>query len=166
MTTLRVETLTPDSFAPFGRVLTQPAGEPDATGPGWRWWAEIGALAPDARSWGVGFLDLHPTDLRFDWAERHMRSEEAVIATSGDLLVYVGPPDRPEEPERMPPADRFRAFRIPPGAGIVMDRAVWHGAPFAADRASTALVFLLEGTGREDVTVVRFPESPVEIDAQ
>ena len=41
---------------------------------------------------------------------------------------------------------------------------MWHGAPFTLGGAAAALVLILEGTGREDVTVVRFPESPVDVE--
>jgi hypothetical protein len=99
---------------------------------------------------------------RFDWAERHLRTQEAVFATSADLLVYVAPADFPEDPGRLPPPDRFRVFRVPPGAGVVMDRAVWHGAPLV-EEPTRALVLLLEGTGRHDVTMVRFPDGPLGI---
>lgn len=158
-----VQTLTAAAFAPFGRVIELPARERDAEGPGWRWWAETALLAGDGRPYGVGFLDLRPTDRRFDWAERHFRTQEAMIATSRDLIVYVGPADHLDAPTRLPSFERFRAFRIPAGSGVVLDRAVWHGAPFAADEATTALVLILEGTGRHDVTLVRF--EPVEIAA-
>jgi hypothetical protein len=43
-----------------------------------------------------------------------------------------------------------------------MDRAVWHGAPLA-EAPTRALVLILEGTGRHDVTMVRFPDGPVAI---
>jgi hypothetical protein len=76
---------------------------------------------------------------------------------------YVAPADHPQEPDRLPPMERFAAFRIPAGAGIVMDRAVWHGAPFTVDQPSSAIVLILEGTGRTDVTLARF--DPVEIRA-
>jgi ureidoglycolate lyase len=160
---LDAQTLTPEAFAPYGRVITRPERERDAAGPGWRWWAETVLLAGDGRPFGVGYLDLQPGDRRFDWAERHMRTQEAIIATSSDLLVYVAPADHPEEPGRLPPMERFTAFRVPAGAGIVMDRAVWHGAPFAVDQPSSAIVLILEGTGRTDVTLARF--DPVEIRA-
>ena len=163
MATIAVEPLTREAFAPYGRVVSLPGRPRDAEGPGWRWWAEEAYLSGDGRPWGVGYLDLQLAEWRFDWAERHMRTQEAVFATSADLLAYVAPADHPEEPRRLPPFEAFRVFRVPPGSGVVMDRGVWHGAPLAADRATRALVFILEGTGRHDVTVVRFSDTPVEI---
>ena len=159
--TLKVRELTAEGFAPYGRVIQAPAGPADASGPGWTWWAETVLLPGDGRPWAVGYLSLDPTDLRFDWAERHMRTLEAIIPTGGDAFVYVGPPEHPDEPRRLPPFDRFEVFRVPAGAGVVMDRGVWHGAPFAADGPTGAMVLILEGTGRTDVTLVRFPETPV-----
>jgi ureidoglycolate lyase len=153
---LDAQPLTPDTFAPYGRVIARPEREHDAAGPGWRWWAETVLLAGDGRPFGVGYLDLQPGDRRFDWAERHMRTQEAIIATSSELLVYVAPADHLEEPGRLPAMERFTAFRLPPGEGIVMDRAVWHGAPLAVDQPSSAIVLILEGTGRTDVAWARF----------
>jgi ureidoglycolate lyase len=162
MIRLPVEPLTAEAFAPYGRVVELPQRPEDAAGPGWRWWAETAYLAGDGRPFGVGYLDLWPADGSFDWAERHLRTQEAVFATSADLLVYVAPADHPEEPARLPGPDRFRVFRVPPGSGVVMDRAVWHGAPLAEAR-TRALVLILEGTGRHDVTMVRFPGGPLGI---
>jgi ureidoglycolate lyase len=156
-----VEPLTPEAFAPFGRVIERPERPSDAEGPGWRWWAETVLLAGDGRPFGVGYLDLEPSKRRFDWAERHMRTQESVLATSADLLLYVGPADHRDEPPRLPSFERFRAFRVPAGSGVVMDRAVWHGAPLTVDRASAAVVLIQEGTGRSDVTIARF--DPIEL---
>jgi ureidoglycolate hydrolase len=158
---LPIELLSAQAFAPYGRVIERPGRAADAEGPGWRWWAETALVAGDGRPVGVGYLDLGPTDRRFDWAERHMRTQEAILATSADLLVYVGPPDHREQPDRLPQLDRFHVFRVPAGAGVLMDRAVWHGAPFTVDAPAAAVVLILEGTGRTDVTIRRF--DPVEI---
>jgi len=86
-----------------------------------------------------------------------------VLAAGGDLLVYVGPPHHRDAPERLAPRDEFRVFLLPRGDGVILDRGVWHGAPFARDGATSALVLLLEGTGRADVAVVRFPDAPIEV---
>jgi ureidoglycolate lyase len=158
---LQTRELSPQAFAPYGRVIEAPGRAADAAGPGWTWWAETVLLSGDGRPWGVGYLSLEPTKLQFDWAERHMRTLEAIVPIGGDCYVYVGPPDHPEEPRRLPPFERFEVFRVPSGSGVVMDRGVWHGAPFAADGPTGALVLILEGTGRTDVTLVRFPDAPV-----
>lgn len=154
--TLPVRELSAEAFAPYGRVIEAPSRSGDGSGPGWTWWAETVLLAGDGRPWGVGYLDLQPTERRFDWAERHLRTQEAIIPTGAEAFVYVGPPEHLEEPRRLPPFERFEVFRVPAGAGVVMDRGVWHGAPFAADRPTNAVVLLQEGTGRADVTLVRF----------
>ena len=105
MIRLPVEPLTAEAFAPYGRVVERPERPEDAAGPGWRWWAETAYLAGDGRPFGVGYLDLWPAGGTFDWAERHLRTQEAVFATSADLLVYVAPADHPEDPARLPAPD-------------------------------------------------------------
>jgi ureidoglycolate hydrolase len=162
VTTLPVRELTPEAFAPYGTVVALPRRDQDASGPGWRWWAETATLPTDGRRFGVGYLELSGSPMRFDWAERHMRSVEVMVPLGGDCLVYVGPPERLDEPAAIPPRGRFEVFRLRPGTGVAMDPGVWHGAPLS-EAPSAAMVLLLEGTGREDVTVVRFEDDPVDV---
>jgi ureidoglycolate lyase len=161
---LPIQDLTPGAFAPFGEVIEQPPGPADASGPGWQWWGEIGLLAADRRPFGIGYLYLQPAEPRFDWAERHMRSSEMLIPAGGDCLVYVGPPDYPETPGRLPALDRFQTFRLRQGQAVLLHPGVWHGAPLALDRPLNVVVLLLQGSGAADTSLVRFEETPVEID--
>jgi ureidoglycolate lyase len=163
VTTLTVEPLTAESFAPFGTIIAAPEREPDALGSGWRWWGEETLIPGDDRAWGVGHLFLEPVPPTFSWAERHMRSKEVVIALTTDLLLYVAPPLYPEEPGRLPPLDDFRVYQVPWKKGVVLNEGVWHGAPFTVEQPGAALVLLKEGTGREDVTKVSFDDSPVRV---
>jgi len=168
---LPIQDLTPDAFAPFGEVIGQPPRAADASGPGWQWWGETALLAADTgsaegrggRPYGIGYLDLQPAELRFDWAERHMRSAEMLIP-AGDCLVYVGPPEHPAEPGLAPPLDRFQVFRVRQGQAVLLYPGVWHGAPLAIDRPVNVVVLLLAGTGASDTSLVRFSESPVGIE--
>jgi ureidoglycolate hydrolase len=160
---LPAEDLTAAAFAPFGRVIEQPRRAEDASGPGWRWWAETTLLASDGRPFGVGYLDLKPAPLRFDWAERHFRTVEVLVPMGADCLVYVGPPEPREPAGQLPPLAAFRVFRVRPGMGVALDPGVWHGAPLAARKPAQVLCLILEHTGRDDVTLVRFPAQPVTI---
>jgi ureidoglycolate lyase len=165
LVTIPVRDLTDDAFASFGRVIRAPERPQDAQGPGWRWWAETVLLQGDGRAWGVGYLDLQPAPpLRFDWAERHMRTLEAVVPVSGDVIVYVGPPEHLDEPERAPDRTRYEAFRVRSGHGLVLERGVWHGAPLADGGPAQAIVLILADTGSSDVSVVRFEEAPVSLE--
>ena len=161
---LVAEPLSAEAFAPFGRVLERPPNDADAAGPGWRWWGETALLAGDGRAVGIGYLELTPSEPVFDWAERHLRSTETIVPAAGGCLVYVAPPGDGDESERpAAPLDRFRVFRVPAGTGVVLEPGVWHGAPLALGGPARVFVLLLEGTGRDDTTVVRFPETPVRI---
>lgn len=143
-------------FARYGSVVAQPTRAHDANGPGWRWWAETASLASTGDAYGVGFLDLEPAPLGFDWAERHLRSPEMIVALSGDCLVYVAPADpASDEP------GAFEVFRLRPGQGVILNPGVWHGAPLAAGGRAAAMVLLRERTGVEDVAIVRFDQVPV-----
>jgi ureidoglycolate hydrolase len=157
--TLELEPLSDHAFAPFGRVLSEPAASADADGPGWRWWGEVAALPNDGRRWAFGYLALEPVAITIDWAEHHLVSPEVVVASARDIAVYVAPPDPPHALS----LDRFRVFEVPAGAGVVLDPGVWHGAPFALEGPTSAFVLLLEGTGRDDTTVVRFSDTPLTV---
>jgi ureidoglycolate lyase len=163
MTVLAAEPLDAAAFAPFGAVVEQPGRPQDADGPGWRWWAENQLLAASERGYGVGFLDLRPADPAFDWAERHMRSQELIAPLNAACLVYVGPPERPERPHALPPLEQFRVFRVEPGQAVLLAAGVWHGAPLADGGPARAMVVLKQGTGRDDTVVVRFDDRPVQI---
>ena len=161
---LKIEDLTVQAFAPFGEVIMQPTHGQDAAGPGWRWWGENHILAGGDRNYAIGYLDLQPAELVFDCAERHMHSDELLIPMGGDCLIYVGPPDDPEEPDRLPPLERFRVFRLRSGHGVLLGKGVWHGAPLALDKPLNVAVLLLKDTGKVDGHVVRFEETPVQIE--
>lgn len=161
---LKIEDLIAESFAPFGEVIDQPARPQDAQGHGWMWWGENYTLAGGDRNYAIGYLDLQPGDLSFNWAERHMHSDELLIPMGADCLVYVGPADHPEEPMHLPSLDRFRVFRLTPGQGVLLHKGVWHGAPMALDKPLNVTVLLLKETGKIDGYVVRFEDTPVLID--
>jgi ureidoglycolate hydrolase len=160
---LTIESLTAQAFAPFGQVINQPSMPPSATGPGWQWWGETALLAADQRPYGIGYLTLEPAELSFNWAERHMRTAELLIPSGGDCVVYVGPPDHPEQPDHLPPLERFRVFRVRQGDGVLLHAGVWHGAPLAIDRPLNVVVLLLQHTGASDTSVVRFQDTPVKL---
>ncbi len=161
---LKLEELSAAAFARFGQVIEQPKRSNDAEGPGWKWWGENLTMAGGVQNYAIGYLDLRPADLKFDWAERHMCSDELVIPLGGDCVVYAGPPKHPGRPQHLPELETFRVFRVGVGQGVLFDKGVWHGAPLALDRPTQALVLLLHGTGHQDAYVVRFGDRAVEIE--
>jgi ureidoglycolate lyase len=148
------EPLTADAFAPFGRVVDEPQRPPDSVGDPWRWWAEAALLDATDGRYAVGYLVVDNGRSGFDWAERHLESEELVIAARGEVLLYAGPPDQGDEPV----PERFRVFRVRPGQAALLAKGVWHGAPLAAGGPAAALVLLREGTGANDTLMARFDE--------
>ena len=157
--------LTPSAFAPFGEVIQQPDRPNDASGPGWQWWGELLTLPAADRPYAAGYLDLQPAALRFDWAERHMHSDELIVPLTGDCLVYVAPPEHINDPDHLPSMDHFRVFRVCQGQAVLLKKGVWHGAPLADGRPAKVLVLLLQNTGQQDIHLVRFEDAPVEIQA-
>jgi ureidoglycolate lyase len=164
VTSVVAEPLTADAFAPFGQVLGAPAGDAHADGPGWRWWAETAYVEADAGPrMGVGHLLLEPAELRFDWAERHMRTPELIAPLGGDIAIHVAPAEHLDEPGRAPALDAYRAFRVPAGRGVLLSPGVWHAAPFAIGGPTAVMVLIAAGTGQNDLHLVRFPDAPVTI---
>ncbi|RPJ39026.1 MAG: hypothetical protein EHM21_16125 [Chloroflexi bacterium] len=155
--------LTPTSFAPYGSIIEQPARPNDAGGPGWQWWGELVKMEGGDRPYAIGFLDLKPDSPRFDWAERHLHTDELIVPLTGDCLLYVAPAEYLSEPGRLPELDHFQVFRVRQGQAVLMKKGVWHGAPLAGDGPAKVLVILQYNSGKQDLHLVRFEDTPVEI---
>ena len=93
-----------------------------------------------------------------------MHSDELLIPMGEDCLVYVAPPDFPDEPDHLPDLERFRVFQLRKGQGVLLGKGVWHGAPMALDMPLNVAVLLLKDTGTVDGHVVRFEDTPVQIE--
>lgn len=157
---LVIEALTKESFAPFGTIIEQPGRANDASGPGWQWWGELVKLGGENRPYAIGYLDLHPAPLRFDWAECHALSDELIIPLGGDCIVYVAPPHA-AEPTLLPPMETFRAFHLRPGQAVLLAPGVWHGAPLAIYERLNVIVLLLHNTSQQDTHISRFAPVPI-----
>lgn len=157
---LRIEALSAQAFAPFGTVIERPGRPADASGSGWQWWGELLNLSGGDQPYAIGVVSLTPAPLRFDWAERHEHSDELIVPMGDGCLIYVGPAEVADISTAL---DQFHAFRLAPGQAVLLRRGVWHGAPIAAEQALKVLIVLLHNTGRQDTRVVRFEQTPVQI---
>jgi ureidoglycolate lyase len=154
---LKTQLLSAESFAPFGQIVTQPAAEPMVTLEGLEYWGDLAQFPDVGDAIGIGYATLRRRPLVQNCAERHMWTSEVFVPLGGDMVVVVGPPEHINEPERLPPLDRFAAFRVAQGQAILMKPGVWHWAPFPLVEQMSFLVFVRQGTAQTDVTISDFP---------
>jgi ureidoglycolate lyase len=155
---LKVKPLTAETFTQFGQVVSRPSSAPDASVEGGTldYWADV-VTAPDLGGpLGVGFATVIPRPFLQTCVERHMHGPEILQPAFGDMIVVVGPPLYPDEPDRLPPLEQFEAFRVAEGQAVVFNPGVWHYAPFAIDRPVCFTVFLRAGTLTDDAIFVDF----------
>ncbi len=152
-----IRDLSPDSFAPYGTVIQQPAEAAEAGGDGWQWWSRTAVIPQTDQPYAVGYLSLKPGPHQFDWVECHLRSPEVIIPLGHDCLIYVG------TPAVEPDWDSIEVFRVRLGQAVVLREGVWHGAPLAVDQSLNALVLLQHGTGQRDVYKATRQGGPIHI---
>jgi ureidoglycolate lyase len=151
---LKVETLTRDSFAPYGSIVSKPDTSPTSKMEGLDYWAGVSTLPDVQGPFDVGYAVLEPRPFVQDHFERHMRTPELLMPVDGDMIVVVGHADHPDEPGRLPAKDRYAAFKVPEGVAIIMKSGVWHWAPFPVDSPLRMLVIYRSGTAQDDGYVI------------
>jgi ureidoglycolate lyase len=127
--TIVAEVATPESFAPYGQLLSH-HGDPlphvygdDLTT------MKVGTFESDAP---VQFISTRSKlrELRVQFLERHHQITQTFIPIGGDpIMLAVAAPDAPLE-NSMPTLDSMRAFVIPGSAAANIHRGTWHEVPF------------------------------------
>ena len=123
-TTLRLEPLTKDAFAPFGDVL-EVAGDPDKIinqGLCGRYHDLAQIDIVDGKA-GISLFNAEPRGfpIRLDMMERHPEGSQAFLPMSFDAFVVIVAPDDNGAPGNP------RAFLTTPGQGVNYARGTWHG---------------------------------------
>lgn len=138
---ITAEPVTPEAFAPFGRVIA-PSAASDLE-------YDLYEGKDDTRLGPVIECD-HPTEtlilrsvlreFRVRYLERHVEIEQAFLPLSGQPFVSaVAAPDAPLE-NGLPALDSVRAFFVPAGTGLVIHRGTWHEPPFPLSHGQVTLV--------------------------
>ena len=144
MTTIRIEPISHDAFAPFGQVLA-PRPAPDRMINEGRC-ERHHALATVQRGGGEAIISIfrsQPVSLPYECAllERHPLGSQAFMPLGPDPWLSVVAPEaggRPGTP---------RAFLVPAGVGVNLAAGVWHGVLTPLDRAADFLVIDRDGDG-------------------
>jgi ureidoglycolate lyase len=148
--TIAVEELAPDALAGCGTVLglapPAPGTAPAFLGAAADFW-HVHAFDPGADGTSELLWVRYRNDsLVVRSLEAHWCTEQAVVPL-GATIVHVVCPTRGDG-SRLPDLERLRAFRVPAGRGICMDRGCWHTS-FAPAGEATCLMLTRSSTTRE-----------------
>jgi ureidoglycolate lyase len=138
---MSIQRATPDSFAPYGKVVLAPAAEPTAADASFRYWSDLAHYGIDGET-EIGLCTVYrQPEPRVTWMERHDRTPEFLIPIDVPFLLPV-----------MGDGENVEVFRVDPGEAVVIATGVWHSAchPVDADEATYFVVFR-RGTPAEDV---------------
>lgn len=146
MQELKLETLTPADFAPFGVVLDKDIAEKRMINEGTTERFHALAMADTETEGGRTILSLFRGQPRafpykITMMERHPLGSQAFFPVTNRTWIAVVAPDddgRPGEP---------RAFRVPGSIGLQYARNIWHHPLIAVGEPSQFLVMDREGEG-------------------
>ena len=137
--TVSVAELTEEAFAPYGRIIRQPAMPATSSGAGWACWYGVQALEAQ---WPLHFGTVRTRyrPIVVEEMERHVHTFELLYPHDHALIQPVAPPGALDDPEARPDPATVKAFRIPVGAGIIMHAGTWHSPAFP-EREDTTYTF-------------------------
>jgi ureidoglycolate lyase len=139
---IQVERATPESVAPFGRLLGDAPGVPVFA----RWeGATVHGPAPiEVGSGGellLVTLAAKPFPVRCGLIERHFKHTQAYLPANGrPFVMLLGLPTTKDAPDY----PNLRAFLFDGSAGIVLHKDVWHDFPSALEDGTRFCVILRE----------------------
>lgn len=126
---LKVEKLTNQSFAPYGRVIGHPETEPTKAGEGWSCYSPMDFVQA-AGMMGIGVVYCESCPPQIKSMERHVSREEVLWTAEQDVIMFVDIPVYLGNSDAQPNPDTTKAFCIPAGTVVVISRGTWHSPGF------------------------------------
>jgi len=128
MPSVKIESLTQESFEPYGYFSTMINPKTEKIGtPPVEFYRDIFQLdlgLVTKASFSVCRVERRPEVVSV--TEYHNSCGEALLPLDNDVLIHVAPATEND----VFPCDRVRIFSVPRGTLVVLRRGVWHHAPF------------------------------------
>ncbi|MEM8608314.1 MAG: ureidoglycolate lyase [Myxococcota bacterium] len=152
VTVLPARHATPESFAPYGLVLT--GRDEGLHGPEDQW-LDLSAGRPR-----VYILRLRQRGRAFREIARHCLVTQCLGSVGGrPWWMAVAPPRDLEDPSATPDPDEIVAFDIPGDVLILLKRGTWHAGPYFLEPEQQFFDLELADTNEVDLQVVDLAES-------
>ena len=155
MRQVKIQPLTHEAFAPYGRFYTmdQPKGYA-LCGELHRFFPDRLVADSDHRVGYSPILVKKPERMVITQQEYHTTTWEMILPLNDDMILHVGPASA-----GTPVGDLAEAFLVPKNTLVMMNAAIWHLAPLPAHAEElAAMIILPECTYANDCTVVELPE--------
>jgi ureidoglycolate lyase len=146
--TLSLSSLTPESFAPFGEVLTPATGERlNSTfyGPAVEVYRAGSFSSDEPCEMLLNVTYLRPLEVTY--FERHDRLTQVFAPLGGHSVILVVAPPEALLKNGVPDPSTARAFLVPGNVAVQLHRGTWHEFPFPVVDGTRILV-----TGHRDLS--------------
>lgn len=151
----QAKTLTQNTFAPFGQLITMPQDIAFAPG-AVHGWARV-ATTEFSGEVEVGWLKLLRRPPEVTQMEHHLGTPEILIPLDVPLLVAVAPAD--DSADALPDPEQIEGFVVKPGQALIMDKSGWHWLPFPTEGESgSCLIIFAKDTPAHDLLIREFCE--------
>lgn len=138
--TIPIIKISPESIAPYGRLLGQPEIEPTLSRGDIDYYHHVADSTDFTQHPVTSYLISHPRNLLLEKIERHRQTEESFIPLTGTSVMVLGKPGELKE-------EQLVAIYLDGSFGIQLHRDTWHYAPFALDDKATYLLLSGKDSG-------------------
>jgi len=85
--------------------------------------------------------------------ERHVKGPEVFIPMEGCSIFCLAPARDLDDPDAIPSPDEVTGFIIDGTTAVIVNKGVWHWAPFPITKQASFLLLLRKGTVETDLTI-------------
>lgn len=148
MKTIKVQKLTPEAFAPYGKVLTTEGLQAEGNPTSHLWYPQVSIIdAPTS----INLMEIVPRDFICQKFEAHDHTGENLIPMTGGMIVAVAKKGDLKE-------ENLAAFYLPQNLGICINPGVWHFVPFPIGTNVMCSVIFVNGTSQNDIYFDELPQ--------
>ncbi len=134
------EPLTKEAFAPFGQVIGTHERTPDMSNEGFDYFHNEMDISNFEVKTTFGWLDMKPKALELTSLQSLKYSDEGYFPTDGKKSVIPVAPHNPET--GLPDYDNLRLFILDKGMGVLVDKHIWHLAPYPLEGVGSFILMV------------------------
>lgn len=140
---VKIQNITDDLLQEMARRVRLPQTAPTRSSVNANVWEGFFRFATPVTS---TFLQVKQRSFQLQRMERHINTEEVVIALDGPVIVPMAPPGELHQVR-----DQMIACYLPQGEGLILAPGAWHLAPFPLQETSSVLVIFNMDTPANDM---------------